>query len=160
MWRLKVVEANQMVTKTEDKTIAAQLSIGMANSPASAARLSASIADCLTLESEPSTPCQKAFDDAPAPMEEDNIGEYDLLGDDLVDYGASPEHPVMDVNVITSLADYTNIGDEPIVAEFDFGPKETTFTKQKELINHLKPLLVRGHMNGMSIAKMLGRPWI
>jgi hypothetical protein len=131
------------VTKTEDKTIAAQVSIGMANSLASVVGPSASIADCSTLESEPSTPCQKAFDDAPAPMEEDNIGEYDLLGEDLVDYGASPEHPIMDVNVITLLVDYTNIGDdEPIVAQFDFGPKETTFTKPKELVNHLKPLLV------------------
>jgi hypothetical protein len=52
-------------------------------------------------------------------MEED-----DLLGEDLVDYKASPEHTGMDINVITFFADYTIVGDdEPIVAQFDFGPK-------------------------------------
>jgi hypothetical protein len=45
-------------------------------------------------------------------MEED-----DLLGEDLVDYEASPEHPGMDVNIITFSADCTIIGDdEPVVA--------------------------------------------
>jgi hypothetical protein len=28
----------------------------------------------------------------PTPMDEGNIKEDDLLGDDLFDYGASPEH--------------------------------------------------------------------
>jgi hypothetical protein len=55
----------------------------------------------LTLESEPSVP-----------MEED-----DMLGQDLVDYGATPEHPGMDVNVIMFSTDCTIIGDdEPIIA--------------------------------------------
>jgi hypothetical protein len=36
----------------------------------------------------------------------------------------------MDVNVITFSADYTIIkDDEPVVAQFDFGPKEVVFTK-------------------------------
>jgi hypothetical protein len=84
-------------------------------------------------------------------MEED-----DLLGEDLVDYEASPERPGMDVNVITFFADCTIIGDdEPVVAQFDFGPKEATFTKPKESVNHLKPLFVRGHIDGIPIAKML-----
>jgi hypothetical protein len=60
-------------------------------------------------------------------MEED-----DLLGEDLVDYEASPEHPGMDVNVITFFTDCTIIGDnEPAVAQFDFGPKEAACTKTK-----------------------------
>jgi hypothetical protein len=43
----------------------------------------------------------------------------------------------MDVNVIMFSADCTIIsGDEPIVAQFDFGPKEDTFTKPKESVNH------------------------
>jgi hypothetical protein len=84
-------------------------------------------------------------------MEED-----DLLGEDLVDYEASPERPGMDVNVITFSADCTIVGDdEPVVAQFDFGPKEVAFTKPKESVNHLKPLFVRGHIDGISIAKML-----
>jgi hypothetical protein len=44
-------------------------------------------------------------------MEEDNTEEDDLLGEDLVDYGAPPEHSGMDVNVITFSADCTIIGD-------------------------------------------------
>jgi hypothetical protein len=84
-------------------------------------------------------------------MEEDN-----LLREDLVDYEASPEHPGMDINVIRFSADCNIIGDgEPIVAEFDFGPKEVAFTKPKESVNHLKPLFVRGHIDVISIAKML-----
>ena len=60
-------------------------------------------------------------------MEED-----DLLGEDLVDYEASPERSGLDVNVITFSADCTIVGDdEPVVAQFDFGPKEAAFTKPK-----------------------------
>jgi hypothetical protein len=43
----------------------------------------------------------------------------------------------------------------PVVAQFDFGPKEAAFTKPKESVNHLKPLFVLGHINGIPIAKML-----
>jgi hypothetical protein len=84
-------------------------------------------------------------------MEED-----DLLGEYLVDYGASQEHPGMDVNVIMFSTDCTIIGDdEPIIAQFDFGPKETIFTKPKESVNNLKPLFVHGHIDRIPIAKML-----
>jgi hypothetical protein len=52
--------------------------------------------------------------------------------------------------------DCTIIGaDEPVVAQFDFGPKEVVFTKPKESVNHLNPLFVRGHIDGIPIAKML-----
>jgi hypothetical protein len=109
-----------------------------------------------SLKSGPSAPRHVALDDTPTPMEEDNTEEDDLQGEDLVDYGASPEHLGMDVNVITFSTDYTIIGDdEPVVAQFDFGPKEATSTKPKESINHLKPLFVRGHIDGILIAKML-----
>jgi hypothetical protein len=65
-------------------------------------------------------------------MEEDNTEEEDLLEEDLVDYGATLEHLVMDVNIIMFSTDCTIISDnEPIVAQFDFGHKEATFTKIK-----------------------------
>ena len=84
-------------------------------------------------------------------MEED-----DLPGEDLVDYEVSPERLGMDVNIITFSVDCTIIGDdEPVVAQFDFGPKEVAFTKPKESVNHLKPLFVRDHVDGILIAKML-----
>jgi hypothetical protein len=84
-------------------------------------------------------------------MEEDN-----LLGEDLVDYEASPERLGMDINVITFSIDCTIVSDdEPVVAQFDFGPKGAAFTKPKESVNHLNPLFVRGHIDGILIAKML-----
>jgi hypothetical protein len=104
-----------------------------------------------TLESGPSALRQDASKDAPIPMEED-----DLLEEDLVDYGAMPEHSGMDINVIMFSADCTIIGDdEPVVDQFNFGPKEAAFTKPKEPVNHLTPLFVRGHIDGIPIAKML-----
>jgi hypothetical protein len=125
-------------------------------SPAFKARPSASIADRSTLEFGPSAPRQNAYGDAPTPMEEYNTEEDNLLGEDLVDYGAMPEHPGVDVNVIMFSTDCTIIGDdETTIAQFDFVSKEATFTKVKELVNHLKPLFVRGHIDGIPIAKML-----
>jgi hypothetical protein len=140
-----------MATKMENKTIIVQHPAGMTDSPASKAEPSAQGADRPIPESGPSALHQDASDDVSTPMEED-----DLLGEDLVDYEASLEHPGMDINVITFSADCTIIGDdEPVVAQFDFGPKEAAFTKPKESVNHLKPLFVRGHIDGIPIAKML-----
>jgi hypothetical protein len=140
-----------MATKIENKTTLEQHPAGTTDSLASKAGQSAPGADRPPSESGPSVPHQKAYNDMPTSMEED-----DLLGEDLVDYEASPERPGMDVNVITFSAGCTIVGDdEPIVAQFDFGPKEVAFTKPKESVNHLKPLFVRGHIDGIPIAKML-----
>jgi hypothetical protein len=57
----------------------------MADSPTKRTGLSTQGADCPTPESGPSAPHQDASDDVPTLMEED-----DLLGEDLVDYEASP----------------------------------------------------------------------
>jgi hypothetical protein len=123
----------------------------MADSLANRAGPSAPGMDRPTPKSGPFAPHQDASDDVPTSMEEN-----DLLGEDLVDYEASPERPGMDVNVITFSVDCTIFGDdEPIVAQFDFGPKEATFTKPKESVNHLKLLFVRGHIDGTPITKML-----
>jgi hypothetical protein len=150
-WRLKAVEEKQTATKVENKTTLMQHPAGMADSLASKAGQSAPGADCPLPESGPFAPHQDASDDVPTSMEED-----DLLGEDLVDYEASLERPGMDVNVITFSVDCTIVGDdEPVVAQFDFGPKEAAFTKPKESVNHLKSLFVHGHIDGIPIAKML-----
>jgi hypothetical protein len=149
--RPKAVEEKQTTTKIENKTTLVQHPAGMADSLANKAGQSALGADRPTPESGPSAPHQDASDDMPAPIEED-----DLLGEDLVDYEASPERSGMDVNIITFSAECTIVGDdEPVVAQFDFGSKEVAFTKPKESVNHLKPLFVRGHIDGIPIAKML-----
>jgi hypothetical protein len=150
-WRPKAIEKKQTTTKIENKTTLVQHPAGMADSLANKAGQSAPGADRTTHESGPSAPHQDTSDDMPTSMEED-----DLLGEDLVNYEASLERPSMDINVITFSTDCTIIGDdEPVVAQFDFGPKEVAFTKPKESVNHLKPLFVRGHIDGIPIAKIL-----
>jgi hypothetical protein len=149
-------EVNQTARKTRNKTTTLQLSAGTSDSLAIKVGPSADDTDCPTLESGPSTLRQDTSNGAPTPIEEE-----DLLREDLVDYGATPEHSGMDVNVIMFSADCTIIGDdEPVVAQFDFGPKEVTFTKPKESVNHLKPLFLRGHIDGIPIAKMLVDRWV
>jgi hypothetical protein len=139
-----------MAIKTENETATSQLSACMADSPAIKAGPFADDTDHATLESEPSALHQNTSNDMSTPMEDDDLLE------DLVDYEASPEHLGMDVIVITFSVDCTIVGDnDPIIAQFDFGPKEVAFTKPKESVNHLKSLFVRGHIDGISIAKML-----
>jgi hypothetical protein len=134
-WRPKAIEEKQTATKIGNKTTLVQHPAGMTDSLANKAGQSA----------------PGASNNTPTSMEED-----DLLGEDLVDYEASPERPGMDVNIITFFANCTIVSDDkPVVAQFDFGPKEAAFTKPKESINHLKPLFVRGHIDGIPIAKML-----
>jgi hypothetical protein len=133
-WRPKAVEEKQTATKLENKTALVQHPAGMADSLTNKAGQSAPGADRPPSESGPSAPHQEASNDMPTSMEED-----DLLGEYLVDYEASPERPGMDVNVITFSTDCTIVGDD----------------KPKESVNHLKPLFVRGHIDGIPIAKML-----
>jgi len=91
-WRPKTVEVNQTTTKTENNTTALQLSAGMADSPTLKAAPSTDKSDHPTLELGSFALRQNTSDDTPTPMEEDN-----LLGEDLVDYGATSEHSGMDV---------------------------------------------------------------
>jgi hypothetical protein len=86
-WRPKAIEVNQMATKTGNKTATLQLSAGTADSPTIKAGLSTGDTDRPTPESGPSALRQDTSNDVPTPMEEDN-----LLREDLVDYGAMPEH--------------------------------------------------------------------
>lgn len=109
--------------------------------PVPGARLPGSMADRPTIGARPSVPHQEASEDSQVPMDQSGDDD-DLLGEDMVDYEASPQHEGMEVNMITFLADYTIIGDdEPVVAQFDFSPKDMIFTKPKEHVNHLKSLL-------------------
>jgi hypothetical protein len=104
--------------KPENKTTTLQLSAGTTDSPAIKAGPSADDTDHPTLESQSFALHQDTSNDVSTPKEED-----DLLGEDLVDYEASREHPGMDVNVITFSADSTIVDDdEPVVAQFDFSP--------------------------------------
>jgi hypothetical protein len=86
-WRPKAVEKNQTTTKIKNKTTTVQLLTCMVDCPAIKAGPSAQDADRSTPEAEPFALHQDTPNDVPTPMEED-----DLQGEDLVDYGATPEH--------------------------------------------------------------------
>jgi hypothetical protein len=86
-WRPKVVEENQTATKTENKTTTMQFFAGMADSPAIKTGPTVQGANRTTPEDRSSALHQDTSNDVPTPMEEDN-----LQGEDLVNYGATPEH--------------------------------------------------------------------
>ena len=84
---VKAVEENQTAIKTENKTATVQLFAGIADSPAIKTRPTIQDTDHPTPEAEPSALHQDTSNDVPTPMEEDG-----QQGEDLVDYGATPEH--------------------------------------------------------------------
>jgi hypothetical protein len=90
----------------------------------------------------------------PAPTTSDD--DMDLLDDDeapLIKYG-SPPPTSMDVNMVFTLpAEFR--GAEEEVAQMCLGPKEAMSEKPEESSKHLKPLYVRGHIDGKPISKML-----
>jgi hypothetical protein len=86
-WRPKIVEKNQTATKTENKTTTVQFFAGMEDSPAIKTGPTVQGADRTTPEAGLSALHQDTSNDVSTPMEED-----DLQGEDLVDYGAMPEH--------------------------------------------------------------------
>ena len=74
----------------------------------------------------------------------------------MLDYGDTPDRSAMDVSMITFSTDYKiNQSDDEEVAQFDFGLKDAVFTKPEESVNHVKPLYVRGHLDGRPISRML-----
>jgi hypothetical protein len=86
-WRPKAVEKNQTTTKTENKTTTMQLYASMVDSLTIKAGSSVHDANHPTPVTEPSALHQDTSNNVPTPMEED-----DMRGEDLVDYGATPEH--------------------------------------------------------------------
>jgi hypothetical protein len=50
-------------------------------------------------------------------------------------------------------AEFKSVEDE--IAQMSFGLKEVMFKKPEESSQHLKPLYVRGHIDGRSIFRML-----
>jgi hypothetical protein len=92
--------------------------------------------------------------DTPAPMTSDN--DMDLLDDDeapLIKDGSPP--PIgMDINmVLTLLAEFRGVEEE--VTRMCLGPKEAVFEKPEESSQHLKPLHIRGHIDGKPVSRML-----
>jgi hypothetical protein len=66
----------------------------------------------------------------------------------------SPPPIGMDINIVFTLpAEFKSAEEE--VAQMCFGPKEIVFKKSEESSQHMKPLYVRGHIDGRLISRML-----
>jgi hypothetical protein len=95
---------------------------------------------------------EKANTLAPTTFDDD----MDLLDDDeapLIKDG-SPPPTSMDINMVFMLPTEFR-GAEEEVAQMCFGPKEVMLEKPEESSQHLKPLYIRGHINGKLISRML-----
>jgi hypothetical protein len=90
----------------------------------------------------------------PAPKTSDD--DMDLLDDDevaLIKDGSSPLTD-MDINMLfTLLGEFRGVEDE--VAQMHLDPKEAMFKKPEESSQHMKPLYIRGHIDGKLISRML-----
>jgi hypothetical protein len=90
----------------------------------------------------------------PAPMTSDD--DMDLLDDEETPLikDMSPPSTSIDINMVFTLsAEFRGPKEE--VAQMCLGPKEAMFEKPKESSQHLKPLYVRGHIDGKPISSML-----
>jgi hypothetical protein len=92
--------------------------------------------------------------DTPAHTTSDD--DMDLLDDDdapLIKDG-SPPLIGMDINMVFTLpAEFRGIEEE--VAQMCLNPKEAMFEKPEESSQHLKPLYIRGYIDGKPVSKML-----
>jgi hypothetical protein len=76
--------------------------------------------------------------------------------EEMVDFENTPVREGIDMNMVYCLpANFRAVDEEGEVAQLDFGPKNAIFEKPKELVKHLKPLYVKGHINGSPVARML-----
>jgi len=64
------------------------------------------------------------------------------------------EYSNMEINVVHLSSDYFAVPEEE-VAHLQFGSRDAVFQKPEDLDNHLKPLYMRGHINGKLISHML-----
>jgi hypothetical protein len=66
--------------------------------------------------------------------------------EEMVDNEATPERG--EVNVVVLSADYYIVEDDSAATVFNFLIQDATFKKLEHPVNHLKPLHVKGHING------------
>jgi hypothetical protein len=81
--------------------------------------------------------------------------DMDLLDDDsLLIKDESPPPIDMDINIVFMLpVEFRGVKEE--IAQICLGPKEVVFEKLEESSQHLKPLHIRGHIDGRPISRML-----
>ena len=90
----------------------------------------------------------------PEDASEDDLGEEPKTP--LIQDGTPPPQP-MDINMVFILpAEFRASSDtvEKAIAQLCLGPKAATFEKPKDDFLHLKPLYLRGYINGKPICRM------
>jgi hypothetical protein len=108
---------------------------------------------------QPMTPTKQEWrvqEKASVPTLTASDDDMDLLDDDesllIKDGSLSPTS--MDINMVFTLSVEFR-GVEEAFTQLCLGHKEAVFEKPEELSQHLKPLYVRGHIDGRSISRML-----
>jgi hypothetical protein len=89
---------------------------------------------------------------SPTPSED----EDDLLSNDgspVIRNGSPPDN--MEINMVFTLPLEFRAVEESETTQLCLGPKEATFQKPDESSRHLKPLYIKGHINGKPISRML-----
>jgi hypothetical protein len=86
----------------------------------------------------------------PTPTTSDD--NMDLLDDDEAPLIKDGSPPLTNM-VFTLPAEFRGIEEE--VAQMCLGPKEAMFKKPEESSQHLKPMYIRGHIDGKPISRML-----
>jgi hypothetical protein len=76
----------------------------------------------------------------------------EVLEEEMVDYELTPER---EVNVVVLSADYYIAEDDLAAVVFNFPIEDATFKKPGDPVNHLKPLHIKGHINGALVHGML-----
>jgi hypothetical protein len=76
-----------------------------------------------------------------------------VTDEEMVDYEATLKRG--EVNVVVLSADYYIVEDDSAAAMFNFPIQDATFKKPEHPISHLKPLHVKGHINGTLVHNML-----
>jgi hypothetical protein len=76
----------------------------------------------------------------------------EVLEEEMVDYEPTSER---EVNVVVLSADYYIVEDDSAAAVFNFPIEDATFKKLGDPVNHLKPLHIKGHINGALVHGML-----
>lgn len=79
----------------------------------------------------------------------------EVLEEEMVDYEPSPERT--EINVVYLSTDYYVIShdQEEAATELVFAIEDAVFKKPSAPANHLKPLRVKGHINGVPVHNML-----
>nr|CAE04479.3 OSJNBa0029L02.20 [Oryza sativa Japonica Group] len=91
----------------------------------------------------------------PKSIEKEKPVDINEKEEQSVDKGESSPKEDMDINMVCMLPMEFCAMDEAEVAQFSFGPKDAVFEKPDESNRHMKPLYLKGHVDGKPVSRML-----